>query len=112
MEEDLQRELTALQEKWLHRLRACEASGLSVKAFAEREGIDRKRLYNWRKVLTKKGLLSPRQPVRFQRAVVQPAADTSYAIQVQLPNGVTLSRAGEVSERVLNRVLKAAASLS
>ena len=68
--EELQIQLTALQQKWLARLRACEASGLSVKAFAEREGIDRKRMYSWRKTLTKKGLLPAHKPVRFQRAQV------------------------------------------
>jgi len=112
MDEDLQSELTALQEEWLNRLRACEASGMSVKAFAECEGIDRKRLYNWRKVLTRKGLLSPRQSVRFQRVAVQPATETTCACQVQLPNGVVVSVHGKVESAFLRKVFKAAATLS
>ena len=111
MEQELQRELTALQEKWLARLRACQASGLSVKAFNEREGIDGKRLYTWRKTLTKKGLLSPGQRVQFQRAVINRSAETNCACQVQLPNGVAISFRGNVEPGLLTRVLKTAATL-
>lgn len=56
-------------------------SGLTIKAFCEREGINPWTLYEWRK---KKPLAMQRQP-RF--AEVEVAPRLAAAVEVLLPNG-------------------------
>jgi len=47
--------LTDKQRHWLQQLQACESSGVSVKAYAEQQGIKVKTLYYWKKTQIKKG---------------------------------------------------------
>ena len=101
--------LTALQREWLERLRACEASGQGMKAFADAEGFKVKTLYSWRKVLVEKGVLPRSNSTSLVRAQVVKAAVSEWCIE--LPNGVSVAFAGEVKASSLAVVLKTASQL-
>ena len=52
-------ELTELQEQGLERLAACTGEGLTIRAYAKREGLSEQQLYQMGKVLRAKGVLGP-----------------------------------------------------
>lgn len=101
--------LTERQQYWLKHIRACEASGQKMKAYALSEGLDIKALYCWKKTLVKKGVLPRTRPSRFQRAEIVPLVESHW--QVQLPNGVAVTFAGEVNANTLTTVLHTVAQL-
>ena len=72
-------------------LEALEQSGLPVIRFAARHGVDAKRLYRWRRRLTG-AKAAPQQPPRF--AEVGLAVPVRAAIELMLPDGITLRIAG------------------
>ena len=49
--------LTEHQRSWLERIRACDASGMTMAAYAAEHGLDARTMYGARKVLKRKGLL-------------------------------------------------------
>ncbi len=49
--------LTDSQRHWLEHLRACEASGKGIAAYATEHGLDAKAMYTGKKTLVKKGVL-------------------------------------------------------
>jgi hypothetical protein len=103
--------LTAHQRTCLEHIQACEASGMTLSAYAAEKGLDVRRLYGVRKVLKRKGLLAAGPaPSRFQRVRVA-AVDTDAEWRVALPNGVTVAFSGAVDAGLLSRVLSAAAAL-
>lgn len=101
--------LTERQQYWLKHLRACEASGQGMKAYALSQGLDIKDVYSWKKALVKKGVLPRTRAPRFQRAQMAPVVESHW--QVQLPNGVSVSFAGAVDANTLGTVLKTAAAI-
>ena len=60
--------LTERQRYWLEQIRACEASGKSVAAYAAEHGVEARAMYGAKKILVRKGVLPRTQGVRFQRA--------------------------------------------
>jgi hypothetical protein len=103
--------LTAHQQACLEHIQACEASGMTLAAYAAQKGLDVGPLYGARKVLKRKGLLAVRQePSRFQRVRVA-LVDSDVDWRVALPNGVTVAFSGAVEAGVLSTVLSAAAGL-
>jgi hypothetical protein len=103
--------LTEHQRRWLEHLRACEASGKGIAAYASEHGIDAKAMYAGKKVLVKKGVL-PRthRRRRFQRAQLKdPVAGSAW--RIQLPNGLSVAFSGAVDARTLSTVLTTAAAL-
>ena len=101
--------LTERQQYWLKHLRACEAAGQGMKAYALCEGLDVKALYAWKKTLVKKGVLPRTRPSRFQRAQLAPVMESRW--QVQLPNGLSVLFAGTVDAGTLGMVLNTAAAV-
>jgi hypothetical protein len=111
MDEGSTAKLTAHQAASLERIRACEASGMSLSAYAAEQGLDVRSLYDARKVLKAKGLLSRgREPVRFQRAKVAVEVGESQW-RIQLPNGAIIEWSGAVDGSRLSTVLSAVAKL-
>ncbi len=51
--------LTEFQEQGLERLAACAREGLTIRAYAKREGLSEQQLYQMGKVLRAKGVLGP-----------------------------------------------------
>ena len=101
--------LTALQQQGLERLEACSRAGLSIRAYAKREGLSEQQLYQMGKVLRAKGVLAPssrggksasprvraeRKPrfVELQaRAVTRASLECAPSTwRARLPNGVML----------------------
>jgi hypothetical protein len=103
--------LTAHQAACLERLRACEASGMSLSSYAAEHGLDVRSLYDARKVLKAKGVLSRRShAVRFQRAEIAFHGPESQW-RIELPNGIVVEFSGAVDGGSLSTVLSAAAGL-
>jgi hypothetical protein len=102
--------LTAHQAASLERIKACEASGMSLTAYAAEHGLDVRSLYDARKVLKAKGLLSRSERVRFQRAeIAVEGRDSQW--RVELPNGAVVAFSGAVEGGSLATVLAAVAKL-
>jgi len=92
MSDKPEQKLTVQQSDWLEKLKACDASGKSMKAFALSEGLDIKDLYSWKKTLVKKGVLPRSRSPRFQQAQIIDAI--GYECRMLLPNGITVILAG------------------
>lgn len=104
--------LTAHQAASLERIKACEASGMRLSAYAAEHGLDVRSLYDARKVLKAKGLLSgSRERVRFQRAeIAVEGAESQW--RIELPNGAVVAFSGAVDGGGLSTVLAAVAKLA
>jgi len=102
--------LTEHQRHWLEHLRACEASGKGIAAYAAEHGLDVKAMYTGKKTLVKKGVLPRTCRRRFARAQVK-AAMTDNTWRIGLPNGVSVAFSGAVDAKALNTVLTAAAAV-
>ncbi len=102
--------LTEHQRYWLKHVQACEASGKSIAAYAQEQGLEVKAMYSGKKILVTKGALSRTRPPQFQRAHVVDAA-VSCQWRIQLPNGVSVSFTGTPDAGALATVLTSAARL-
>jgi hypothetical protein len=103
-------ELTERQRYWLGHIQACEASGKSLKGYAEAQGFEPGAIYAAKKVLIRKGLLS-QSTARFQR-VQSLASIASTEWRVELPNGAAVAFSGAVDAAALSAVLQAVARLA
>lgn len=103
--------LTERQHYWLKHLRACEATGQGMKAYALSHNLDVKDLYDGKKSLVKKGILPRTRTPRFQRAEVV-GTQAAKEWRVQLPNGVTVAFFGAVDGGTLATVLNTAAAVA
>lgn len=97
--------LTERQSDWLAKIKACEASGKSVKAFAESEGLRLQDLYSWKKTLVKKGVLPRTRPSGFQRAKIVETYSTEVDCRLVLPNGVTVILSGGHLQQILQSAM-------
>ncbi len=102
--------LTEHQRYWLDRVKACEASGKSVVAYAAEHGLPVRAMYDAKKVLVRKGVLPRTHGTRFQRVQTE-AVTVGGEWRIQLPNGVLVEFSGNVDGGSLSRVLNTAASL-
>lgn len=103
--------LTERQRYWLHHVRACEASGMSISEYAADHGIKVHAMYAGKKKLVAKGVLPRAHPTRFQQVQVVDAVARGSEWRVQLPNGTSVAFSGSVDARTLTTVLSAAASV-
>ena len=110
MDDSQEISLTEKQRHWLEHLRACEASGKGIAAYAADQDLDARALYAGKKVLVKKGVLPRTRPSRFQRVQVNDSV-TGNAWRIQLPNGVSVAFSGTVDARTLSTVLTTAAAI-
>ena len=104
-----EQELTERQQYWLGHIQACEASGESLKAYAEANGFEPGAIYAAKKVLIRKGLLS-QSPGRFQR-VESLASVASSDWRVELPNGAAVGFSGAVDAATLSTILSTVSRL-
>jgi|SRR5690554_2289814 len=103
--------LTARQRYWLEHIQACEAAGTSIAEYAASKNIAARAMYGGKKVLVKKGVLPAAQPARFHRVQVM-TERASNQWRIGLPNGVSVSFAGEVDAKSLSTVLSVSATLA
>ncbi len=102
--------LTERQRYWLEQIKACEASGKSVAAYAAEHGVEARAMYGAKKTLVRKGVLPRTQGVRFQRAETTAViSDSDW--RIQLPNGVSVDFSGTVDAGALATILNTVASL-
>ncbi len=102
--------LTEHQRKWLGRVQACEASGMSVAAYAAAQGYPVRAMYDAKKVLVKKGVLPRTRRSHFQRVRTE-AVTVGCEWRIQLPNGVSVDFSGTVDTGSLTTVLNTVARL-
>ena len=104
--------LTSRQQFWLEHVEACEAAGVSMKAYAERRGLNLQSFYGWKGQLKRRGLLSPAHssaddngmlPVAF---VASP--EPSPGARVSFANGITIEVPPGVPPEALVRLIGAA----
>ena len=103
--------LTDNQRHWLDHLRACEASGKGIAAYAAEQGLDVKAMYTGKKTLVKKGIL-PRSRIshatRFEQVqIIESSTESEW--RIALPNGSIVEFSASFDEHVLGKVLRAAA---
>lgn len=82
-----------------------DASGLSIAAFAKREGLVPERLYNWRRRLAE--TVAPKADFVEVRAK---ASGPSGHVEVVFPSGVMLRVAETIDPAVLGRLVSALGS--
>jgi len=98
--------LSERQQYWLERIRECEESGQTTKAYAEAHALSTSALYTWRKRLSQRGLW-PSQVGRFERIQTSALTRTSSEWRITLPNGVQVEFCGSVDGAQVSRVLAA-----
>ena len=106
--------LTERQRYWLEHLRACEAAGKSMRAYASESGIDARSLYGAKKRLVRGGVLAAEKRsggVEFSRARVLGAAAHCDECRVQFPNGITVTFSATVEGGALSKILGAVTTL-
>ena len=109
--DDLQESsLTEKQRHWLEHLRACDASGQGIAAYAAAQGLEARAMYAGKKILVKKGVLPRTRRSRFQRVQVKDAVPAT-TWRIQLPNGLSVAFSGTVDASTLRTVLTTAAAV-
>jgi hypothetical protein len=98
--------LSERQHYWLERVRECEESGLTTKAYAEAHALSTSALYTWRKRLSQRGVW-PSRASRFERVQVSALPRSSSEWRITLPNGVQVEFSGSVDGAQVSRVLAA-----
>jgi len=110
MSERAEATLTERQRYWLEQIRACEASGKTIAAYAVEHEVSAQAMYAGKQMLVRKGILPRTRPGRFQR-VQMCGIPAGGDWRIQLPNGVSVAFAGEVEASALAIVLNTAATL-
>ena len=108
--DEKEQSLTEHQRYWLERIQACEASGLSITAYAAEQGFPVRTMYDVKKVLVRKGVLPRTRGRQFQR-VETVAVTVGGEWRIQLPNGVSVDFSGTVEAGSLSTVLTTVAGL-
>jgi hypothetical protein len=99
--------LSAKQQYWLERIRDCEESGQTTKAYADAHWLSVTAMYTWRKRLVKRGLW-PSRAERFERVQLTDVGRSSCEWRIVLPNGVQVEFSGSVDGTEVSAVLSAA----
>ena len=104
--------LTSTQKFWLGHVEACLASGVSMKGYAERHGLNLQSFYCWKGQLKKRGVLSPRTSSTAANAMIPVAFAAAPkprpSARLSLANGITIEVPAGVSPEVLARLIGAA----
>ncbi|MDH3281660.1 MAG: hypothetical protein OEQ18_11090 [Gammaproteobacteria bacterium] len=98
---------SAKQGYWLERIRECEESGQTTKAYADAHSLSVTAMYTWRKRLVKRGLW-PSRSERFGRVQLTDVGRSSSEWRITLPNGVQVEFSGSVNGAEVSAVLCAA----
>ena len=108
--------LTSTQQFWLDHIEACAAAGVSMKAYAERYGLNLQSFYGWKGQLKKLGAVSPAPSPTDANAMIpvsvaassQPRFALAPAARISLANGVAIEVPSGVSPEALARLIGAA----
>lgn len=103
--------LSDRQRQWLEVIRVCEASGKTMKEYAESEGVSLQSLYAWKKTFVKKGILPRTRDSGFQRIEIVKNKPAAIECRLLLPNGITVVLTGDLAGSELTQVLQSAMQL-
>lgn len=101
--------LTERQQYWLSHIQACQQQRISMKDYAQQQGIALHALYDAKCRLNKIGVLSSKPKSKFQKAEITRVASTLCIIH--LPNGIRLEWPTDNSTQTLTAILSAAIQL-
>ncbi|MDP1679806.1 MAG: hypothetical protein Q8L02_06800 [Candidatus Nitrotoga sp.] len=101
--------MTAKQSYWLGHIKACEAIGQSLSAYAAEHHLALKSCYRWKSRLTQMGLLveTAAAPV-FRPVKIKPISMSTERYRITLPNGILVEIQGACDPAQLKQVLTAA----
>ena len=102
--------LSAKQREWLRHVEACGAAGISMKAYAERHGLDLQQFYFWKGRLKKLGVVAGSSRDR-SRGAVRVVAAAGPRARIQLSNGISIEVPAEVDASTLTALVSAALRL-
>lgn len=113
MDKELRAELRELQSEWLEHLRTWERSGVTLKAYAQGEGLDHRRLYRFKRILTDKGMYREGEATscRFVRAQFQFESEPVPICRIRLRNGCVVELGGELGGVSLRELLHTVSAL-
>ena len=126
------RELTYKQRTWLVHVEDCAASGVSMRAYADRHGLDVQRFYVWKSQLKQLGVLAndlampnaideppppALSPLIRAKIVSRPSVEdqrqsTLWAARVTLANGIAIDVPPGVAPEALGRLIASACALA
>lgn len=88
------------REFWFEHLRRCQEEGLTLKAYAQREGLTLSVLYGWsRRYKQQHGI-----PGQFARVALS-TSNTASRYRLRFPSGLVLEWEGSVDTGELGRLL-------
>lgn len=103
--------ITERQQYWLDQIRAANAFEGSIADYARAEGLTPKELYQWKTILTRRGLL-PAKKIRSDFVPVATKPVRSGVVSLVLPNGVRVEFDGELRSEQIHSLVTAASQLS
>lgn len=107
-------DMTAKQRYWLGHIKACEAKGQSLSAYAAEHHLALKSCYRWKTRLTQLGLLAvtaTAAPV-FRPVQITPASISTGNYRITLPNGIQVEIQGACDAIQLQQVLTTACGVT
>jgi len=99
--------MTDKQRYWLEHIKACEATGQSLSAYAAEHQLGLKSCYRWKSLLTQMGLLADTAvavPV-FRPVQIKPVSMSTAHFRFTLPNGILVEIQGDCDPAQLKQVL-------
>jgi hypothetical protein len=99
-------ELAERQREWLEPLRACRTQGLSLKSYAEQQGLNPQRFYHWHRRLKELGLVAATEPVSFVAVQISQARRVGHVQRLHFPNGLTLEWDGSAHLALVEHLLR------
>lgn len=106
-------EITERQQDWLDHIKAAEDFDGSVADYARAEGLRPKELYQWKTILTRRGLLAGKKAsTDFVQVMGPPRSVQSARASLVMPNGVRLEFHGELDAEQVGALVSAASALS
>ena len=99
-------ELTERQREWLEHLRACRSQRLSLKAYAEQQGLNLQRFYHWHRRLKRLGAVAASRPVSFAAAQIPAARPVGGIQRLHFPHGLMLEWDGSADLALVEHLLR------
>jgi len=104
--------LSEKQRNWLDHVTACGKAEVSMKAYAEKHGLDLQQFYFWKGQFRKLGVIDAGQNRRaIAPASATPAQHLDSKTRIQLANGVSIEAPGDCDADALVALLKLAVRL-
>jgi len=103
--------ITERQQFWLDHLRSAEVFDGSVADYARAHELTPKELYQWKTILTRRGLLPGKKRGSDFVQVVTPCPVSPTGVSLVLPNGVRLEFGGELRSEQMHSLVEAASRL-